>query len=177
MNAENDRYVYGASKTADVLYSDFEKLFDPKKFHGVAGAMIARLFGKADISDITGRKNIDEAVRDFIHIAPFLKHRGFCEEREYRMVLAPVRTKRVTLEPKFKGIAKPIRFRARRGAVVPYLEVTEFNNTLPIKAVIVGPHPNQKMQQDALEMLFEATGLDAEIRLSEIPFLSTRVSG
>jgi hypothetical protein len=60
---------------------------------------------------------------------------------------------------------------------VPYLEVTEFNNTLPIKAVIVGPHPNQKMQQDALEMLFEATGLDAEIRLSEIPFLSTRVSG
>jgi hypothetical protein len=174
MNAENDKFVYGASKTSDVYYSEFEKVFDPEKFKGLAGAMIAHLFGKRDISDVTGRKSIDEAVRDFVHAAPFLKHPGFSEEKEYRMVLAPVRKTKVDAQPKFKGSVKPVKFRVRRGSVVPYIEVTEFQDVLPIKSIVVGPHSNQEMQRDAVEMLLETTGHRADTRLSAIPFLSTR---
>jgi hypothetical protein len=177
MSGENSKFVYGTTKTADVLYDNFERIFQPDKFKGLAGAMIGMLFGERDISEITGHKNIDEAVRDFISVAPFLKNVGFREEREYRMVLSPVRKSRVEGEPGFKGGPKPIKFRTRKGSIIPYIEVSEFTGgTLPIKSIVVGPHPHQNIQRDAVAMLLESNGIEADIRLSQIPFLSTKNS-
>jgi hypothetical protein len=41
---------------------------------------------------------------------------------------------------------------------------------LPIVSVIVGPHPNQSLQKDAIERLLEQKGIAASVRLSSIPF-------
>jgi hypothetical protein len=169
MNAENAQFIYGVSKTSDVLYGDFESLFKPERFKGLAGAMIAQLFGNRDASEVTGGKNIDEAIRDYILVAPFLKHAGFSEEREYRMVLAPVRKRHG--DKGFKGEHKPIKFRIRNSSIVPYVELFETKEAaLPIKSVIVGPHIDQEMQQEAVEMILEDAGIAAPVRTSQIPF-------
>jgi hypothetical protein len=168
MNAEEKTFVYGVTKTSDVLYEKYESLFKPEQFRGLASAMLGRLFDK-DTSEVTGKKNIDEAVRDYILIAPFLKHLGFREEREYRMVLAPVRKKSIIKG--HKGLTKPIEFRVRNGLVVPYIEMFKsFDQPLPIKSIIVGPHAHQEVQEDAIRIMAEHLGVELVIRRSEIPF-------
>jgi hypothetical protein len=169
MHAENDQFIYAASKTSEVLYENFDSLFKPEQFEGVAGALIAKMFGNRDASEITGGKNIDEAVRNYILVAPFLKHAGFREEREYRMVLAPVRKNHG--DKRLKGEYKPINFRVRNNSIVPYLELFETKDAvLPIRSVIIGPHPDQEMQQEAVMMILENAGLTTQVRASQIPF-------
>jgi hypothetical protein len=169
LHSEDAQFIYGVSKTSDVLYENFESLFKPEQFEGLAGALIAKLFGNQDTSQITGKKNIDEVIRDYILVAPFLKHAGFREEREYRMVLAPVRKRHG--DKGFKGEHKPIKFRIRNGSIVPYVEIFETKDTiLPIRSVIVGPHADQEMLLEAVEMILENAGVKAEVRTSQIPF-------
>ncbi len=40
--------------------------------------------------------------------------------------------------------------------------------TLPIKSILIGPHPNQDNQQTAVELLLNQHGIKAEVRRSKL---------
>jgi hypothetical protein len=165
---ESSKFCYAGIKTEDVLYDRFERAFDRKDYEGLAGAMIQKTFEPRDISHITGRKNIDETMLKFLTVAPFLKNIGFSEEREYRLTAAVVRSSHIP-----KGDTrelKEIKYRNRGGLVVPYIELfVSVGGDLPIRSIIVGPHPHQELQQEAVAMLLETNGLKANVRRSKIP--------
>jgi hypothetical protein len=60
-------------------------------------------------------------------------------------------------------------FRSRGGLIVPYIEFFK-ESTLPIKSIIVGPHPFQEKQRDSIRLLLDSTPFSrADVRLSNIP--------
>jgi hypothetical protein len=171
MKIENEQYAHAALRSNDVSYGDHGDLFDPEVYKGVAGQMIWDMFKSRgiDANEITGHKDIDAVALKFITTAPFLKHWGFHEEREYRIIALTIRPTKMPEEEKRR--AKDIKFRARDGLVVPYIEMFEMVSApFPVKSIIVGPHPHQTKQAEAVKMVLEREGLDAIVRLSEIPY-------
>ena len=65
---------------------------------------------------------------------------------------------------------RDIQFRSgENGSVVPYIAVFDNSElTLPIKSILIGPHPNQDNQQTAVELLFNQHGIKAEVRRSKL---------
>jgi hypothetical protein len=170
---ETTTYLYVATKTDSVVYSDYSSYVTLERFAGAASAMfrdLVRLRTTMDISDLAGSKPIDEYFLPFIEYAPFLKEPHFREECEYRLVATCFRasTGVATKDQKYK----PIKFKARSdGSLTPYIELFQgFKERLPIHSIIIGPHPNQQGQKEAVELLLEARGISAEVRLSGIPF-------
>lgn len=169
MRIEQEKYCYAAFKSDDVQYEDFEHSFDAADFKGVAGEIIRRLFKeRPEVSEITGRADIDAATLKFATLAPFLKHKGFKEEDEYRMVGVCVRKRKIPSGERRPG--KPVKFRHRNNFLVPYIELFGDGQELPIKSIIVGPSQSQQMQAEAVTMVAEAKGRSISIRLSDIPF-------
>jgi hypothetical protein len=181
LKKEVERYFFGPVVTRDVLYEEFEKIFNPKDYEGLARAMVGKLFldpkvtsvfdykKRRKLKEITGDKNIDEAISSYLSISPFLKNYGFHEEREYRIAVACVQRKKIPKEA--KEPAKPVEFRTRGNLIVPYIRLFDGSKTeLPVKAIIVGPHPYQELQKEAILRLLEDKGVDASVRLSGIPF-------
>jgi hypothetical protein len=169
--AEHAAFAYAMTKSDEVLYEKFDRLFDPQVYSGVAGEMIWSIFDhvKIDASELTGRKDLDQTVLSFATTAPFLKHWGFREEREYRIVTACIRPTKIPEGE--RRPAKQIKFRQRNSLVVPYIELFgTLPDPLPIKAIIIGPHPAQEKQEQALNMLLESHKLDVNVRLSSIPY-------
>jgi len=168
LKAEMERFAYAGWKSAEVIYEDYNKLFRIEDFKGVAGEMIRRMFEPRDVSEITGKKDIDRFMATFMTVAPFMKHSGFREEREYRVVFSCIhRDKRPDDETRE---SKEINFRVKHGQVVPYIEVFAHGPSLPIKSIIVGPHPSQELQYEAVKLMLSEEGIDATVRLSEIPY-------
>jgi hypothetical protein len=69
-----------------------------------------------------------------------------------------------------KSPAKPVEFRAGNNLIVPFIRLFGDETKLPVKSTIVGPHPNQELQKDAIERLLEQKNVAAAVRLSSIPF-------
>ena len=169
---ELEKFAYAGFKSENVEYDQHQKLFDPAHYVGVAGEMIWQVFAEAgkDVSSVTGRKDLDAAVLKFVQTAPFLKHRGFSEESEYRMVFICIRARKVPEEE--KRTIKYIKFRQKGGLLIPYIALFDAIDEprLPVKGLIVGPHPLQERQAESAKMLLEAEGFDVPVRLSEIPY-------
>jgi hypothetical protein len=174
---EGTAYAYGVMRSRKVEYHDYEQIFDPKTYKGVAGELIRLGFlgsrpgiSMEEIANITGQKELGNVVREFAKTAPFLKHSGFEEEKEYRVAAACIREGKL-FDPA-KQSAKQIKFRERRRLIVPYIELFRYSKlNLPIKSIIVGPHPLQEKQVDAVRLALEPTPFaKAEVRRSEIPF-------
>jgi hypothetical protein len=171
LRLELAKYAIVGWKSDVVRYSNFEDAFDREVYKGVAGEMIRIIFQNfgVDVSEITGTKNIDEVILKFLQVAPFLKNWGFHEEREYRIIVPCISANKIPLSE--KRAPKEIRFRSRRSLIVPYIELFEaLKEPLPIKSAIVGPHPAQDKQAEALRMVLERRKIDASIRLSSIPY-------
>jgi Protein of unknown function (DUF2971) len=166
---ETEKYAVVGFKTEDVLYDQFERSFNPGDYEGLAGAMIAQMFEPQDISRITGKKDIDATMIKFLSVAPFLKNAGFREEREYRLTTSGIRSSHIPHDEKREQ--KKIKYRNRNGLVVPYVELFSApDSRLPIKSVIVGPHPQQELQEEAVKMMLEKGYLEVQVRRSQIPF-------
>ncbi len=111
------------------------------------------------------------------------KHHGFSEEAEVRIVLMPIHDevykvavdlaerKGQSLKPR-----KPIKFRERHGVLIPYLElfgggVMASNAKLPIRRILVGPHPEREKRAAAARLLVKQCGIAASVEVSAIPYL------
>jgi Protein of unknown function (DUF2971) len=169
LRAESARFAYAGGRSNDVIYEQYEKVFDSNVCKGFAGESLRVLFEPKDISEITGRANVDEIIAKLILMIPFLKHGGFKEEREYRIALPRVPAEK---SKEMKQPPKEIGFRTKGGLLVPYIQLFEGSkDRLPIKAIIVGPHPCQQRQADATGMALADTPFaNVKIRISGIPF-------
>jgi hypothetical protein len=175
---ERRAWSYAAINTDVVSYENYDVRIDPDRFKGMAGSFLRNLL-RIDESppqtinafdQIVGTEEIGSFVQPFLSVAPFLKHYGFREEAEYRIVAICNRPTRITADD--KRPPKEIRYKTRRGAdAIPYIALYEsFDKALPIRAIIIGPHAEQENQRHAVELLLEQYGIDAEIRVSETPF-------
>jgi hypothetical protein len=56
--------------------------------------------------------------------------------------------------------------------IVPYIDLlSRFNFDLPLKSIIVGPHPFQERQTDSVKLaLEEARFPNVSVRMSAIPY-------
>jgi hypothetical protein len=175
LNAEEHaKWRYQGLITDAVAYEKHEERVRPEKFKGMAGAFLRSILPELknpSLDAILGNAQVNDFAHSFLSVAPFLKHYGFREEAEYRVVALCNRPTRV--DPGDKRQVKEIHFRtdARSGNVVPYIALYEGLRTpLPIKSVVIGPHAQQKNQLAAVELLFEKYRIDAKIRLSSSPF-------
>lgn len=122
------------------------------------------------------RKSDDlEPIFDPIHrLACLTKHFGFEEEHEVRVVFSRPSRELFSLAPKEHKL-KPLHHFVRDGAPVPYMAMFEslpmaVSGRLPIKRVIVGPHPDRLARKEAVETLLECNGYDAQVHVTEIPY-------
>jgi hypothetical protein len=173
IEVENDMFAYAWIKSDYVRYKGYGDLFNREKYRGVAGELIRRIFKSSDISDVTGHmglKELDEVMVDFANTAPFLKHEGFQEEEEYRIIAGRVDQEKIG--PASTRRVKKIQFRSKEGLVVPYIKLFEGSpRDLPITSIIVGPHQFQDQQEAAVRMALKSTPFSkAQVRLSAIPF-------
>ncbi len=169
---ETKKYALNVVKSDDVHYERYEVLFDANAYKGFAGATMRDVFSNIghDISDLTGDADIDAIVRNFVTTAPYMKHGGFAEEREYRIAAARVRKDKIP--PSSALLLKAVKFRTRNGLIIPYIEIFgENTGTLPILSFVVGPHPLQEKQVDAIKLAVQGTPFaGAKVRTSDIPY-------
>ena len=106
------------------------------------------------------------------------KHRGFSEEAEVRIMAIPVNDAafKVAQESGDKRPRKSVHFVTKNGVLVPYVMLfgRQPNGTaskLPIKKVIVGPHPERFKRQKAVGSLLKQHEIEAEVTVSDIPYL------
>jgi hypothetical protein len=168
LKVEIEKFAYVGFKADDVLYDKYERLFVPDDFKGLAGEMIRRIFEPRDVSEVTGRKDIDAFMPKFMSVAPFMKHWGFREEREYRVLFSCIRSDKIPATE--TRPSKEIKFRIKNGQIVSYIEVFDYGPSFPIKSIIVGPHASQELQCEAVKLMLKTEGIDATIRVSEIPY-------
>lgn len=106
-------------------------------------------------------------------LSVFCKHRGFEEEKEVRIVVGEPSVE-MGRDPSNES-GKPYREAhsyLRNGAAIPCIHLFEGQGlkTLPIRRIIVGPHPEKLQRKRAVEILLRDHGIDAEVLLSDIPF-------
>jgi hypothetical protein len=88
--------------------------------------------------------------------SPFVKDTAFAHEKEWRLC---ARTPVFDL---------PIKFRAGRSNIIPYLEIPI--DLTAIKAIKVAPGPSHQLNREALEKLRQSCGLSFLIKSSILPF-------
>jgi Protein of unknown function (DUF2971) len=116
--ADYEKFAYAGYKADDVIYADFDRLFVRDDYKGIAGEIIRRTFEPhRDITEITGLTNFDDFVPKFMKVAPFMKHRGFREEKEYRVLFSCLRKDKIPQAEK-RG-PKEIYFRSKGGQIIP----------------------------------------------------------
>ena len=109
----------------------------------------------------------DPEVASFIAalltLVPLLKHPGFKEEAEWRIVRWPIEAE-----------AHATEFRVSRGTVIPFqrIDLAQQGSRLPIEEVLIGPAPDaQGMTYGATRILLDQYGLQScDLRVSEIPY-------
>jgi hypothetical protein len=176
---EEEKFSYDIITTGNVTYDDYSEKLTPADFKGLANAMIRDVFAseRYDISSLTGTREVTDYIRPFLRSAPFMKHFGFREENEYRIVAPCYRTKvnkiATAEEQKIADFHfKPMELRRRGdGTLIPYIELfKDLGRPLPIVSILVGPHSNQEHQKNALELFLEQRGFDIPVRVSHLPY-------
>lgn len=98
----------------------------------------------------------------FVPVAPIIKHGGFSEEREWRLISKPL------------SLTDPRRrVRAGRSMLIPYvpIKLTGFGSHIPIKEIIVGPTPHMKLAQMAVWGWLESKDISpVDVLNSRIPY-------
>lgn len=178
LKEEVEKYMYLSSLLGDINYhggkgSD-ELMHDEFQKSEILLRNIIENFLKSKED-----KNLAEIETVINQLACLTKHCGFHEEREVRIV-AIRGTETFVKRLRDGGVTQPVRsvhHHPRNGALVPYIRLFEgitspLDKKLPIKAVIIGPHPDREKRARAVDLLLKQHGIkDAEVRFSEIPYL------
>ena len=123
----------------------------------------------------TGEVNMDveEGLESNSVLSVLCKHRGFEEEKEVRIVVSePSSEMGQDFSNKSGKPYRKVSSYLRDGMVVPCIHLFEDQklNALPIRRVIVGPHPEKQERKKAVEILLRNHGIDAEVLVSDTPF-------
>jgi hypothetical protein len=172
-SAEVAAFRYEGILTSAVAYDGHAERADLKRFQGVVSAALKINFADRglDASGVLGDHEMIHFLKPFFEAVPFLKASGFKEESEYRMVSLAYR-KSAPVKPELP--LRNIKFRASaNGSVVPYIAVFEDSGLkLPIKSILIGPHPNQDNQETAVRLLLDQFDIAAAVRRSKLTLRS-----
>ena len=173
---EQRRFLYSYGHWGDVDYYDGDA--------GAGAAHEETLEWEATIrktvASIVCEQNLHPAEALFVPILSLStrhKHRGFREESEVRIAVVTsddelMREARKACDNRPE---KPVHFTLRGGILVPHIALFERpageKAMLPIRKIIVGPHPEKLKRQKAVEILLDQCGIEAEVVASDIPYL------
>jgi Protein of unknown function (DUF2971) len=173
--SELDTHSYDASFLDDVTYDD-----DIERIKNQFLPKIQKVFDFTQLLPFSNGGEIPldvagDASESFIYVSTFFKHRGFKEEREYRLVASRiVHSDRYIELHKEKGSIplpeKVVKFRTRNSKPVPYIELFgEKADLLPIERVLVGPGADSFQIADAISMMVERRQIPVSV--SKIPYV------
>lgn len=133
-----------------------------------------------------GQAAVDETVEALVFCAPLMKHEGFQEEREWRLIYVPHGT----------GAPLPLKFHPRRDFLAPFLNLKELWNSatpipmgtrgsppvnvprphgnplIPITAITVGPSGHQDLNVRAMRKAVSHLSKTIPVTASSIPYRS-----
>ncbi len=162
--------------TNAVHYRDFDQFVKPDRFRGFAASLFKAVLdqvlpkAKRKLIEILGAKTTEDFARFYVGTVPFLKNSAFEEEHEYRIVALCNRIG-VSDEADQRRY-KNLHFRTRAdGRITPFIKLFgDLATDLPIKSIVVGPHPHQESQLAAVRLVISEHGIDCDVRASRIPF-------
>lgn len=166
---EHERFVYSYGLFAPVYYGqkiDCQEISAERIAH--EEEFIAHL--KDIVLTNNLNKNIPPLQEKLALLSVLFKHRGFREEQEFR--LAFLRPNPDTPPSEMTNPINPLRFRP--SSLKPYIALFEEKMGLPIKHIIVGPHPDKEKRKAAVEALLRQNGFTVDkdtVTLSSIPYL------
>lgn len=104
-------------------------------------------------------KYVNIFVQRFLEIAPTIKHPGFEEEKEWRIITKPI-----------NSMNENWKVRSGKYSLIPYYEISI--EQLPIVEIIVAPTPHHELAMQAVCDALESNKFDTKIRIlpSKIPF-------
>ncbi len=166
LQAGLDNYEWALSYIGDVVYgSHYSEL----------GAVRSRIDKIIEVAHrlFQGHENPiqQDTYEAFVNPATRIKHWGFHEECEVRVVVAPILRKSIfddglIAEGKFKEIL----CRNSNRGIIPYVRLLEgIDEPLPIKKIIVGPSKDQDRKFDAVR--FALGKSNVEVVKSETPYI------
>jgi len=121
---------------------------------------------------------LENTFHAFVACACRYKHRGFAEEKEFRIIAVPTPPQVFELA-KAEGRTIPPRKSVshflRNGTLVPFLNLFEnitgeSGRPLPIERIIVGPNAEKKKREMAVRSLLNQNNVEADVSMSDIPY-------
>lgn len=166
---EGRAYCYSTAHIGDVVYQHDQEAFD-EEFSETIDGLLAAFDAYLENDEWDVRPIAVEMVSLFTR----LKHRGFYEEREVRIVACPITRKMIRQfqreDPELAIPKIPLKQQKVSPSGKRYIELLgETSNALPIKRIIVGPGERQHELVAALQDL-PATG-NLDIHRSETPYI------
>lgn len=138
----------------DCVYSKDEK---SAAAHQLGNDVVEKIASDIWVDGSVGPNGLGQYGRLLVEAAKF-KNTHFAEEQEVRAVLP-------------ESLESNVHFRTKSDYLMPY--VKKKFNIQAIKAIHVGPTPNQEMSQRSLELLLISLDLaDIPVIVSQIPFRS-----
>jgi hypothetical protein len=176
LQEEGKQWAYAAVFAGDVVYSsptDEEMRDEFCTQIDVIQKNWEEAFRTHDSTDLK------DTYKHFVSCACRYKHWGFAEEREFRIVIVPTPSHIIEIAKavgKTILAKKPVSSFLRNGTAVPYLNLFEgitglADKRLPIKRVIVGPHPDKDKRKIAVEKLLSQNNIQADVSVTAIPYL------
>lgn len=172
LHEEGKKWGYSAVFAGDVVYRSATDAEMRAEF----GKHIDVIQGSwEEALRVQDSKPLKKTYTPFVACACRYKHGGFAEEREFRIVVVPTpqiaKKEGKTILPK-----KPVNCFLRNGTAVPYLNLFEgitgsSGKQLPIKHIIVGPHPEKEKRKIAVKKLLSQNNIQADVSVSAIPYL------
>ena len=180
LREEGKRYDYTTLKLATVVYNEGVERLGP-----IFADLLDRLTKEYGAHLEFGKEADVDIYNPLVSAATRFKHRGFIEEREVRIIAAPMTEqlrRKVTSSDEYdKSTAfkplKPFNFRGP-SSTVPFIELFDSDGVskLPIVRIIVGPSRDQKDRQRMVRKFLESTSFYKRIPVyrSETPYIESR---
>ena len=154
---------------------EVEKLMQPYDFSEVDFNHFTTLLQTRRASEvISATQKFRPLLQVLANLAPIIKHSGFREENERRIVIAPrIFDLEQNLSDKTDNKLphkSTIKFRARNNKIVPHIEALKDNVLHALERVIVGPGVHSWQNTLAVKSLLDNNGINAEVTPSRIPF-------
>ncbi len=169
---EHTRFqINNISTLATVIYdNDSNDLIMKQRFENVFRhfpKILAEVFPENGSCDTNTLQSCFEAMHNhFLFGSIRVKHNGFHEENEIRLVVPTTTKDSYSYNPKDPKPLKEIRYRQKGGCEVRYIELFGYM-PLPIKRIIVGP---SRIQNFNCQKIRDVVKTSIEIVKSGIPF-------
>jgi hypothetical protein len=172
LTEEVEQHYYQSMQWGDVFYyglSDVDQ--------NIANAESVLRAGIRELQRSSKPSSMEQSYDAMITLSCLYKHWGFHEEQEVRVIAIPPNEEVLRLSKQHGEAREPRRISAmsRGGMLVPYLDLFGTSNgsarKLPIKQVIIGPHPLSLTRRKTVELLLRSHGYEATVSISSIPYL------